>query len=107
MPRVSDETLRKRLQDAKKAWDERQKANRARQRREKAQADTLRDSLIAKMVWHEVGDDQHKLDRLMAKLDAFLDDDKHRALFDLPPRATAPDHPAPEGQPSLVDPSTT
>jgi len=105
MPRVSDETLQKRLQDAKDAWAERQKANRVRQRREKAKADALRDSLLARMVWHEVGDDQHKLDRLMAKLDAFLDDDTHRALFNLPPRSTAPTSPAPEGQTSLVDTS--
>ena len=90
MPKIDDEALRQRYLKAKEAWDERQKANRAKRRREKAQADTLRDSLIAKLVWHEVGDDQHKLDRLMAKLDAFLEDDKHRALFDLPPRTVAP-----------------
>ncbi|MDD9997868.1 MAG: hypothetical protein OXQ89_09010 [Rhodospirillaceae bacterium] len=107
MPRVSDETLRKRLQDAQDAWDERQKANRARQRREKAQADALRDSLIVKMVWHEVGDDKDKLARLMAKMDAFLDDPKHRALFDLTPRSEASASPSSEGQPPLVDPSTT
>ena len=107
MPRVSDETLQKRLQAAQEAWAERQKANRARQRREKAQADALRDSLLAKLVWHEVGGDQHKLDRLMAKLDAFLDDDKHRALFDLPPRSEAPESPASEGHPSLVDTANT
>ena len=107
MPRVSDETLQKRLQAAQDAWTERQKENRARLRREKAQADAMRDSLLAQMVWHEVGDDQHKIDRLMAKLDAFLDDDTHRALFNLPPRSTAPVPPAPEGQPSLVDPSNT
>lgn len=105
MPKLDDETLRKRYEKAKEAWAERQKANRARQRREKAQADALRDSLLAKMVWHEVGDDQHKLDRLMAKLNAFLDDDKHRALFDLPPKSTASDSTASDRQPALTDTS--
>ena len=103
MPKVDDEVLRQRFLKAKEAWDERQKVNRARRRREKAQADTLRDSLIARLVWHEVDGDQHKYDRLMSKLDAFLEDDKHRALFNLSPRAAAPASAVPTGPPSSVD----
>ena len=105
MPKVDDETLRQRFLKAKEAWDERQKANRARRRREKSQADTLRDSLIAKLVWHEVDGDQHKLDRLMAKMDAFLEDDKHRALFNLPPKAVATVSASPDTHPSPGEPS--
>ena len=104
MPKIDDEALRQRYLKAKEAWDERQKANRVRRRREKAQADALRDSLLAKMVWHEVDGDQHKYDRLMAKMDAFLDDNKHRALFNLPPRASAPTSAVPDVHPSPGDP---
>lgn len=100
MPKIDDETLRQRFLKAKEAWDERQKSNRAKRRREKAQTDTLRNSLIAKLVWHEVDGDQYKLDRLMAKLDAFLEDDKHRAAFDLPPKTSALASAAPDGHPS-------
>ena len=39
MPKVDDETLRQRYEKAKTDWEERQKANRAKRRREKAQAD--------------------------------------------------------------------
>ena len=104
MPKIDDEALRQRYLKAKEAWDERQKANRIRHRREKAQADALRDSLLAKMVWHEVNGDQHKMDRLMAKMDAFLDDDKHRALFNLPPKPAVPSSAVPTGPPSPGDP---
>lgn len=104
MPRVSDETLRKRLQDAKEAWDERQKANRSRQRRAKAQADARRRAVIGDMVLSHVQNNPHEHDRLMKRLDAYLKDTNDRALFDLPPRPEAPASPAPHDQPSTVPP---
>lgn len=107
MPKVDDETLRQRYLKAKEDWDERQKKNRARQRREKAQADARREILIGKMVLNLVQDNQHQRDRLMSQLDAFLDDAKDRALFDLPPKSVASASPTPNDQPSLVDSSTT
>ena len=45
MPKVDDETLRQRCQQAKEAWGERQKTNRAKRRRE---------TLFGKMVLHHV-----------------------------------------------------
>ena len=103
MPKIDDETLRQRYMKAKEAWDERQKNNRAKRRREKAQADAQRDALIAKMVKHQVQADPSKQERLIAQMDAFLEDDKERALFDLPPKTAAPSSAAPYGQTSPVE----
>ena len=107
MPKVDDETLRKRLEKAKADWDERQKANRARQRREKAQADVRRRVIIGDMVLDQVQDNPHERERLMKSLDARLEDPKDRALFDLKPMAVAPASPASDDQPSLVESSNT
>ncbi len=90
MPKIDDETLRQRYEKAKAEWDERQKENRARQRREKAQADARRRTIIGEMVLHHVQENPHEHDRLMKRLDAFLKDPGDRALFDLPPRSEAP-----------------
>ena len=90
MPKVDDETLRKRYEQAKVDWDERQKENRARQRREKAQADARRKTLIGGMVLRRVQQNPHERERLMTGLDSFLEDARDRALFDLPPRSESP-----------------
>ena len=90
MPKVDDETLRQRYEKAKTDWDERQKENRARQRREKAQADARRKTLIGEMVLHHVQQNPHEHERLMKRLDAFLKDSVDRALFDLTPKPEAP-----------------
>ena len=105
MPKIDDETLHQRYQKAKEAWDERQKANRARQRREKAQADARCRTIIGGMVLHHVQDNPHERERLMKSLDAFLDDAKDRALFDLSPKPAAPSSPAPNDQLSPEEPS--
>ena len=99
MPKVDDETLRKRYEQAKSDWDERQKENRARQRREKAQADARRKTLIGEMVLRRVEQNPHENERLMTGLDSFLEDARDRALFDLPPRSEAP-APVPSTEPS-------
>lgn len=105
MPKVDDETLRQRFLKAKEAWDERQKTNRAKRRREKAQADAQRDALIVRMVRHQVQADPSKQERLIAQMDAFLEDDKERALFDLPPKTSVPASAAPDSHTSPGDPS--
>ena len=103
MPKVDDEVLRQRFLKAKEAWDERQKANRARQRREKALADARRKTVIGEMVLAHVQDKPHECERLMKNLNAYLTDAKDRALFDLGPKPEAPVYVASEGQPSLAD----
>ena len=90
MPKIDDETLRKRYEQAKSDWDERQKENRARQRREKAQADARRRTLIGEMVLRRVEQNPHEHERLMTGLDSFLEDARDRVLFDLSPRSEAP-----------------
>ena len=42
--------------------------------------------LIGTYIEHTTKDDQTKRDRLMKGLDAFLERDHDRAMFDLPPR---------------------
>ena len=54
--------------------------NAARKRR------THRLVLIGTYIEHTTKDDQHKLDRLMKSLDAFLERNHDRAVFNLPPR---------------------
>jgi len=102
MPKVDDETLRKRFEKAKADWAERQKANRAQKRREKAQADARRKTLIGDMVLAHVKDNPPEHDRLMKRLDVYLKDPKDRSLLDLPPKPAASDSAAPENLPTLV-----
>ena len=95
MPKVDDETLRQRYEKAKAGWDERQKENRTQKRREKAQADARRKTLIGEMVLHHVHQNPHEHDRLMTRMDGFLEDARDRALFDLPLKSEAPATAAP------------
>ena len=99
MPKVDDTTLQQRYQQAKEAWEARQKENRARKRREKARADVRRKTLIAEMVLHHTQTNPHEHDNLMARLDDYLDNPKDRALFDLPPRLNMSSAIPPTGSP--------
>lgn len=105
MPKVDDDTLRQRYEKAKTDWEERQKANRARRRREKVQADARRATLIGQMVLNHVQQNPHEHDRLMTRLDGYLKDTKDRALFDLSPRTEAPATAAPTGPSSPTEPA--
>jgi len=102
MPKIDDETLRKRFEKAKEAWDERQKANRAKQRLEKAQADARRRDIIGGMVLEHVQDNPLERERLMKSLDVHIKNPKDRSLFDLPPKTAASDSAASEDLPTLV-----
>lgn len=105
MPKVDDDTLRQRYEKAKTDWEERQKANRARRRREKVQADARRKTIIGQMVLERVQQNPHERDRLMTRLDGYLKDPGDRALFDLPPRTETPVSPTPTDPPSPEDPA--
>ena len=105
MPKVDDDTLRQRYEKAKSEWDERQKENRAKRRREKLQADARRKTLIGQMVLEHVQDNPHERDRLMTRLDGYLKDPRDRALFDLPPRTETPASTVPTDPPSAAEPS--
>ena len=103
MPKIDDETLRQRYEKAKADWDERQKENHARQRREKAQANARRKTIIGEMVLHHVQENPHEHDRLMTRLDVFVKNAKDRALFDLPSKLEAPASATPTEPPPPVD----
>ena len=103
MPKIDDETLKQRYQKAKADWDERQKENRARQRREKAQADARRRTIIGDMVLHHVQENPHEYERLMKRLDAYLKDSSDRALFDLTPKPETPASDPPTEPSSLAN----
>ena len=90
MPKIDETKLIEQYQKAKKALDVFRKQERARKRREKAQADVRRKILIAEMVLHHTQTNPHEHDNLMARLDDYLDNPKDRALFDLPPRLHMP-----------------
>ena len=98
MAKADSGKIRERYEKAKAAYEEDQRKQRAKRRREKVQADARRETLIGKMVLHLVQTNQHQHDRLMTQLDAFLKDDKDRALFDLtnkngPPASAVPNGP--------------
>ena len=90
MAKIDEERVRERYEKAKAAFDKLQREKRARHRREKAQADARRKTLIGELILHLVQTNQHQHDRLMTQLDAFLKDDKDRALFDLPNKNGVP-----------------
>ena len=105
MPKVDDETLRQRYEKAKTDWEGRQKENRAQKRREKTQADARRKTLIGEMVLHHVQANPHEHDRLMTRLDSYLEAPRDRALFDLSPRPNAPASTPQTDPPSPTDSS--
>ena len=105
MAKIDETKLIEQFQKAKKALDGFRKQERARQRREKAQADARRKTLIGEMVLQHVQTNPHEHDRLMSRLDSYLEAPKDRALFDLPPRPNA-SAPTPQIDPStLTEPS--
>ena len=104
MAKADSDKIRERYEKAKAAYEEDQRKQRAKRRREKVQADARRESLIGKMVLHHVQANPHQHDRLMTQLDTFLTDAKDRALFDLPAENDAPASVAPTGQPSPDEP---
>ena len=97
MAKADIEQVRKRFEAAKARLQELQKAENDRQRKEKKKGDARRKTLIGELILHLVKTNQHQHDRLMAQLDAFLVNDKDRALFDLPSKK-APDPNAQNGQ---------
>ena len=54
-------------------------------------ADTRRKILVGSMVLTKSEDNQARRAALLAELDAYLDRDRDRALFELPPRSAADD----------------
>ena len=90
MAKVNEAQLVERFNKAKEALDEFRKERRAKHRREKAQADDMRERLAGRMILKHVQTNPHHHDRFIAQMDAFLEDPKHRALFDLPSRNDTP-----------------
>ena len=97
MAKADSGKIRERYEKAKTAYEEDQRKQRAKRRREKVQTDARRETLIGKMVLHHVQANPHQHDRLMTQLDAFLTDAKDRALFDLPSKNSASASAVPNG----------
>lgn len=89
MAKVTEAQLIEQFNKAKKALDGFRKEERARQRREKAEADEMRERLAGRMILNHVQANPHHHERFIAQMDAFLEDDKHRALFGLPSKNAA------------------
>ena len=89
MAKVTEAQLIEQFNKAKKALDGFRKEERARQRREKAEADDMRERLAGRMLLKHVQTNPHHHERFIAQMDAFLEDDKHRALFGLPSKNAA------------------
>ena len=103
MAKVDEAKLIEQFNKAKQALDGFRKQERARQRREKAHADARRKAIVGEMVLEYVQTNPHEHDRLMARLDAYVKDDRDRALFDLPSKDTASTSAAQNGQPDLAE----
>ena len=84
MAKADAERIRDRYEKAKTAWDQHQKKARAKRRREKDQADAQRKTLAGELLLHLVDTNQYQRSAFLAQLDAYLTDDRQRALFDLP-----------------------
>lgn len=98
MAKVTEAQLIEQFSKAKKALDGFRKEERARQRREKAEADEMRERLAGRMILNHVQTNSHHHERFIAQMDAFLEDDKHRALFGLPGKNAATADPVHNGQ---------
>ena len=90
MAKVDEASLIEQFNKAKKALDKFRKEERARQRREKSQADARRKTIVGELVLDYVQTNPHEHERLMARLDGHLTDPRDRALFDLPSKEDAP-----------------
>lgn len=84
MAKVTEAQLIEQFNKAKKALDSFRKEERARQRREKAEVDEMRERLAGRMILNHVQTNPHHHERFIAQMNAFLEDNKHRALFGLP-----------------------
>lgn len=89
MAKVTEAQLIEQFNKAKKALDGFRKEERARRRREKVQADEMRERLAGRMLLKHVQTNPHHHERFIAQMDAFLEDNKHRALFGLPSKNAA------------------
>jgi len=89
MAKVTEAQLIEQFSKAKKALDSFRKEERARQRRDKAQADEMRERLAGRMILNHVQTNPHHHERFIAQMDAFLENDKDRVLFGLPSKNAA------------------
>lgn len=106
MAKVTEAKLIEQFSKAKKALDSFRKEERARQRREKAQADEMRERLAGRMILNHVQTNPHHHERFITQMDAFLKDDKHRVLFGLPSKNAATEAAAQNGQQEPVSSSS-
>ena len=106
MAKVTESQLIEQFNKAKKALDGFRKEERTRRRREKAQADEMRERLAGRMILNHVQTNPHHQERFIAQMDAFLENDKDRALFGLPSKNAATEVAIQNGQQqSIPNPS--
>ena len=89
MPRAEPEARVKKLEEAQARLNAELARARGRAAQEKRKRDTHRKILIGAMVLDQVQRGEWPEERLQAAMDRFLDKDRDRAVFDLPPRATS------------------
>lgn len=89
MAKVTEAQLIEQFNKAKKALDGFRKEERVKRRREKAEANQIREKLAGRMILNHVQTNPHHHERFIAQMDAFLKHDKDRALFGLPSKNAA------------------
>ena len=85
MAKVDGEKLRERYEKARVDYREHLKQERARRKKKKVRDDTERKIVVGEMVLSLIESGEWPRERIMARLDTYLSDNRQRALFDLPP----------------------
>ena len=90
MPRAEPEARVKKLEEAQARINAELARAKGRAAQEKRKRDTHRKILIGAMVLDQVQRGEWPEERLQAAMERFLEKDRDRAVFELPPRSTSP-----------------
>ena len=91
MAKLTGEKLKERYEKVRAEYQAHQKRERQKRRELKAKEDMERKIVAGEFVLFLLENGEYDRERFTARLDQYLDDDRRRSLFDLEPRAGAPE----------------
>ena len=107
MVKIDGDKLKERYEKARTEYQEHLKRERAKRKKLKAREDTERKIVVGEIVLSLVESGEWPRERIMARLDTYLSDNRQRALFDLPPRDETPETETQGAENTSVDGAST
>ena len=91
MAKVDGEKLKERYEKARADYQDHLKRERAKRKKLKVREETERKIVVGDMVLSLIASGEWPRERIIARLDTYLSDNRQRALFDLPPHNVIPE----------------